>query len=373
MLPNGTEELYTYDIAGNLSSKRGANAKITSYAYDALNRLSSITPDASLGELAISHTYKPNGQRATLTDVSGTTTYSYDNRNRLTSKQTPFGTLSYSYDAASNVTSIQSSNTNGLSVTYSYDVLNRLQTVMDNRIAPGVTSYVYDEVGNLQRTTQPNGVQHEYSYNTVNLLTQLNLSSGASTLAGYSYTHTPARLRASLTELNGRTVNYAYDDANQLSSEAITNAPQPAQNGIVSYVLDAVGNRMQRNSTVSVIPSTVNTFNGANQLNTDSYDQNGNTIAADGKTYAYDFRDKLKSVNGGAITLKVDGDGQRVSKTVGGVTTNYLVDELSPTGLRAGGRGIGWRAGAASLHVWQCVDQPAAVGERKLGDEPLWV
>jgi hypothetical protein len=28
-----------------------------------------------------------------------------------------------------------------------------------------------------------------------------------------------------------------------------------------------------------------------------------------------------------------DGDGNRVAKTVGGVTTQYLVDELNPTGL----------------------------------------
>jgi hypothetical protein len=27
-----------------------------------------------------------------------------------------------------------------------------------------------------------------------------------------------------------------------------------------------------------------------------------------------------------------DGDGNRVAKTVGGVTTQYLVDELNPTG-----------------------------------------
>jgi RHS repeat-associated protein len=37
-------------------------------------------------------------------------------------------------------------------------------------------------------------------------------------------------------------------------------------------------------------------------------------------------------MNGGAVTLVYDGDGNRVSKTVGGVTTKYLVDDLNPTG-----------------------------------------
>jgi RHS repeat-associated protein len=37
-------------------------------------------------------------------------------------------------------------------------------------------------------------------------------------------------------------------------------------------------------------------------------------------------------MNGGAVRIVYDGDGNRVSKTVGGVTTSYLVDDLSPTG-----------------------------------------
>jgi len=34
----------------------------------------------------------------------------------------------------------------------------------------------------------------------------------------------------------------------------------------------------------------------------------------------------------GAVTIVYDGDGNRVSETVGGVTTNYLVDTQNPTG-----------------------------------------
>jgi len=32
------------------------------------------------------------------------------------------------------------------------------------------------------------------------------------------------------------------------------------------------------------------------------------------------------------VTLLYDGDGNRVAKTVGSVTTRYLVDDLNPTG-----------------------------------------
>jgi hypothetical protein len=34
----------------------------------------------------------------------------------------------------------------------------------------------------------------------------------------------------------------------------------------------------------------------------------------------------------GGVTIVYDGDGNRVSETVGGITTNYLVDNENPTG-----------------------------------------
>ena len=76
-----------------------------------MNRLVKKTPDSRLGEAAVSFTYWPTGKRQTMTDASGTTTYNYDNQDRLTSKQTPQGTLTYLYDAAGNVKSTKSSNT----------------------------------------------------------------------------------------------------------------------------------------------------------------------------------------------------------------------------------------------------------------------
>jgi hypothetical protein len=88
-------------------------------------------------------------------DPSGTTTYAYDTRNRLTSKVTPFGTLSYTFDAAGNLLTLKSSNSGGASDTYTYDQLNRLATVTD---ASGATTYAYDAVGNLQNFSYPNGV-----------------------------------------------------------------------------------------------------------------------------------------------------------------------------------------------------------------------
>jgi hypothetical protein len=43
-----------------------------------------------------------------MSDVSGTTTYGYDTRNRLKQKQTAFGTLNYTYDSAGDLLTLAS-------------------------------------------------------------------------------------------------------------------------------------------------------------------------------------------------------------------------------------------------------------------------
>ncbi len=330
-LPDNSVDQYQYDAAKNLKTRVDFRGKATTYNYDALNRLTSIVPDVSLGEPTISYTYTPNGDRATMTDGTGTTVYSYDGQHCLLSKQTPFGTLSYDYDASFNLKQIKSSNANGVWVEYTYDALNRLATVNDKRLSPGLTTYSYDAVSNLKSVTQPNGVQTDYTYNSVNLPANVRISKGAQVLANYAYTFKPTGHRATVTEQSGRTVSYEYDDIWRLTKETISGAGA-GQNGVVSYVLDKVGNRLQRNSTVSGIPSTTNTYNSVDRMSGDVYDANGNTIQADGKTYAYDFEDRLKSVNNGQITLQYDGDGNRVRKTVGGLATQYLMSEANPTG-----------------------------------------
>ena len=147
-----------------------------------------------------------------MNDASGATVYSFDARNRVSSKQTPFGTLSYTYNEAGSVLTTRSSNANGVSVNYTYDALNRLATAKDNNILAvngGVTNYTYDPVGNLQSYQYPNGVTTSYAYNSLNRLTTMTVGTQASPLASYSYTLGAAGNRTAVTELGGRTVNSA--------------------------------------------------------------------------------------------------------------------------------------------------------------------
>ena len=92
----------------------------TTYTYDPLNRLLSSTPiRGPTRRRSASRTRRP-ANAPTMTDASGTTTYSYDSMDRLTTKATPEGTLSYTYDAAGNLASIASNRPATASVSVDY-------------------------------------------------------------------------------------------------------------------------------------------------------------------------------------------------------------------------------------------------------------
>ncbi|MBI3302324.1 MAG: hypothetical protein HYZ72_09665, partial [Deltaproteobacteria bacterium] len=119
----------------------------------------------------------------------------------------------------------------------------------------------------------------------------------------------------------------------RLTSETITGDPVTANNGKISYTYDAIGNRLTRSSTVAAVPTAAHAYDANDRLASDTSDNNGNTIAAGGAAYGYDFENRITSLNGGDATFVHDGDGNRVAKTSGGVTTRYLVDDRNRTGF----------------------------------------
>jgi len=196
--------------------------------------------------------------------------------------------------------------------------------VVDNRLPVGqnTTTYAYDPASNVATVTYPTGLVSSFTYDDLNRLKSLN---------AYQYQLGPTGNRTSAAEPNGRTLNWTYDGIYRLTNETITLDPR-AKNGMVGYGLDPVGNRLTQTSTLPGISSGTATFDANDRLSTETYDANGNTLTTGGKTLAYDFENRLKTMNGAAVALQYDGDGNRVAKTVGGTTTRYLVDDLNPTG-----------------------------------------
>jgi RHS repeat-associated protein len=221
---------------------------------------------------------------------------------------------------------MRSSNTGGASDTYTYDQLERLSTVTD---ASGATTYSYDAVGNLQNFSYPNGVTHAYSYDTLNRLTQVGAAKNANSISHYAYTLGVAGNRLTAAELSGRSVAYGYDSLYRLTTEAVTSDPHN-NNGTASYTYDSVGNRKTLTSTLPPAGGMTYTYDADDRLGSDTYDNDGNTINSVGIADSYDFENHM--IAHGGVTLVYDGDGNRVAETIGGVTTNYLVDTVNPTG-----------------------------------------
>jgi RHS repeat-associated protein/uncharacterized repeat protein (TIGR01451 family) len=332
-LPLGMNETWTYNMYGDNLTHVDFRGKTTTMTYDGLARMLTKVPDPGLGEPTVTFTYNPTGTRATMADASGSTAYGYDTRDRLLTKATPAGTLTYAYDAAGKVASIRSSNVNGTSVDYGWDAANQLVSVQDNR-AGGVTTFAYTSTGHPRTLTHPSGVRATYSYDTRDNVSSLNWSQGTNlAFESWSYTLNGRGQRLTVRDAMGRQAAFGYDAAARLISETVTGDPSgPTGNGELAYSLDPAGNRLSTNSTLAAIPSAGYSLDANDQLSKDGYDLNGNTTNADGHTYTFDFENRLRSKDGGAVTITYDGDGNRATKTAQGVTTRYLVDDVNPTG-----------------------------------------
>jgi RHS repeat-associated protein len=287
-------------------------------------------------------TYTPTGQRATVTDDRGLTTYRYDERDRLVSRTDPDGTsISYTYDLASNRTSVT---TPAGTTVYTFDALNRPDTVTDPAL--GVTRYTYDAASNLVRTELPNGTVELRQYDALNRLVYLENDGPAGVISSYRYTLGPTGRRDAVVENTGRRVDYGYDALDRLTREAISDAV--FGNRTIDYTYDPVGNRVTRNDSTEGL--TVSTYDANDRLLTETlgsqvtrytYDDNGNTLskvtsATNQAFYHWDAQNRMVSadVTDGTGThhtdYRYDADGIRVAQTADGQETRYLIDTVQP-------------------------------------------
>jgi len=341
----------TYDAAGNVETVTDFNGDKITYKYDEKNRLTSKEFAPTSGEVPVTFTYTASGQIKTVVNGQRTTTFNYDERGWLVSRIDPEGpylasgaTIEYEYDAAGNRTSVR---TPAGVTNYEYDEQNRLEKVTDPDSA--VTNYFYDANGNLSMVELPNGVVEIRSYDALNRLKLLQYQKNDVTIQSFDYTLDPVGHRRVVTEQNGRKVEYEYDDIYRLTKETIF-APAEGGERTVSYGYDAVGNRLSKSDSVGGV--TTYTYDDNDRLKTEElrqndvlvgsieygYDNNGNTQTKTRKdaasnvvetvTYSWNKENRLVGVSAPnlSISYEYDADGVRVSKTVNGVKTEFLVD-----------------------------------------------
>jgi YD repeat-containing protein len=202
---------FSYDDNGNLLSKSvQATTDLTGTAGANATKVGA--------PLIWVHTYNALGQvlttRGPRTDVIELTTYSYDEQGNLTSKTNAAGHVTNlaNYDAHGHVGRI--TDPNGLMTDYTYLPRGWLASVS---IGGEVTSYEYDGVGQVTKTTLPDGSSISYVYDPAHRLIGISDSAGNS----IAYTLDPIgnRINEQTKDVNGalsRQIVRAYDALNRL-------------------------------------------------------------------------------------------------------------------------------------------------------------
>ncbi|NER00134.1 MAG: hypothetical protein F6K30_26125, partial [Cyanothece sp. SIO2G6] len=184
-------------------------------------------------------------------------------------------------------------------------------------------------------------------YDDLNRLTSVtNTHEDGTVLSRYIYTLDKLGQQTKVEELSGRTVEYDYDDLTRLIKETITDPTTGTH--IVEYVYDDVGNRLSKSDSIE--GTTTYTYDDNDRLTLEvgpsittqyTYDNNGNVVKEEqlgGPTlnYTWDSQDRLTAVEiiDGTDTTTIEYqynlDGVRVSSTVNGEETRYLIDTNRP-------------------------------------------
>ncbi len=120
---------YVRDELGRITQKtetRAGSTTVTTYGYDAANRLTTVTED---GDLVESYAFDPNGNRISSLNAAGVFAATVDDQDRLET----YGDLAFSYTLAG-------------------ELLNKTNTVTN-----ASTDYTYDAAGNLREVVLPSG------------------------------------------------------------------------------------------------------------------------------------------------------------------------------------------------------------------------
>ena len=163
--PNTTES-YSYDAVGN----RLSSLNVPSYTYNASNELTAQT--------GVTDAYDNNGNTTSKTDSTGTTTYSWDFENRLTSVTLPGsgGTVTFKYDPFGR--RIYKSSSSGTSI-YAYDG----DTLIEETNSSGAVVARYTQGGNIDEPLAMLRSATASYYHADGLGSVTSLSNTAGTLA----------------------------------------------------------------------------------------------------------------------------------------------------------------------------------------------
>lgn len=317
---DGLHQQYTYDEVGNIVEETDRAGRKTKMAYDALGRLLSQTYADNTSDR---YTYDAAGQLLSAINNAATVAFTYDRAGRLLSETlSPTGgvgggSTTYSYDVAAGKRVM--TYPSGMKVTEMLNGRDLISSILQN--GTEVVTMAYNTAGQKTRQTYANGISTDYAYDENGWLSQIK--------AGQDVMHLNmvydalGNMTSRTDQLNGeRTESYGYDLIGQLTSFKRGTSVEN------TYQYDLLGNRVQtlENSIQTAYhTNNINAYTSVTgRLNmTPQYDDNGNLTRETSHQYGYDYNNRLVTLDSNAAQYRYDALGRRISKTLGGVTTNY--------------------------------------------------
>jgi RHS repeat-associated protein len=406
MDPRGKKATRAYDDNGNLTSFTDKKNNLTRFDYDANNRLITVTD--ALGKKvtqsrdALGRTsavinargqqtlfsYDPDGrmvekkyQITALTPAVTETTFTYDAVGNITQRVDGWGTTTFSHDAANRVTSM--TYPTGLSAAFTYTSTGQLASVT----YPGglVASYTYDSRSAMgSPTARRSGTLTGHTPYSPRIVSVTLTQAAASKTFTYQYDATGLPTEIRRPDLVPDTL-FTYDAAGRMIGLA-HNAKGGTALLARNLTLDASANIIAEalsGSEVLAAPLPVAAtfvYDKANQLTrsnvaTYSYDADGNLTAISGNRFSAIYnpenrptqitRQTLAGLQ--TVTLTYDGGGMRVkSEVTGGATKQF---HYGPTGqllFTTDGAGV-----VQTLCIWKGPSLAAMVTGPNMADNLL--
>jgi RHS repeat-associated protein len=312
--PNGTVKNFVYgDPEGLLTAINypASSAQNTSYSYDSLGRLSSVTDGAGTYGYTYGRLSEVATQTVTYTGLPARTfTYGYYPDGSRSSLMTPLGNFSYNFDLAGRMTSMTNPNAE-------------------------TTSWAYYNNGWLQQQTVQSGFKNDFAYNALGRVTSLVNQTSAnvvrSSFGTFAYDGTGNQTGVTVTNPGsttyGGTIANAFNTRDELTQQVSTIAGGYNH----SFAYDNAGN-------ATTVRGTARTYNTKNQLTGTGfvYNANGNPTTYAGTVRAFDPEDRLTT--SGTYTAGYRQDNLRAWRQNGTTRTYFLYDgdqpifEMSSTG-----------------------------------------
>jgi YD repeat-containing protein len=311
------------DAALGSSASPPATASVTTYAYDAANRLTDITSAFGTAEATTTHFEMDALGQITYTTVAyGTADASqtyrvFDNVGRVTQETRALGdaaqsTTYFAYNAHGNVTSITDSR--GFVTTRAYDNLGRMlsETVPLESGVNATTAYQYDARGNRVKITDPRNNVGYFFYDGTDRLVQQVDPEGYVTETSYAIATTVSSVKRYYNRANNlgsvsvtvkatvtahsqdATTSFTYDKADR----ALT--ATDAMGFTESYAYDGLGNRMSLTNKLGGLTNYAYDKRGLliwERPEMVAYNSAGGVLASNVRTdYVYDARGNLISL-----------------------------------------------------------------------------